>query len=212
MSRKPTQQLDPSSATLAAERDRLEQELTELRAVQDRFVEGYLAVEEQNSTLATLYVACQRLHSSLDRAEVLLAVREIMMNLVGCEEYALFSTVQGGLLRCVDSFGMHPDECEKVCLSTEVLWRVLQIGKPYLSSPAEATRCTSVEARISACIPLKLDGTVTGAIALFRLLPQKMGLQKLDEELFQLLENHLASALHCAELHAAWTRKDGVEA
>jgi transcriptional regulator with GAF, ATPase, and Fis domain len=212
MSRKSTPQVEPSPAALEAERDRLEHELAELHAVQQRFVEGYLAVEDQNSTLATLYVACQRLHSSLDRAEVLLAVREIMMNLIGCEEYALFSTVPGGLLRCVDSYGMHPDECEKVCLSTEVLWRVLQIGQPYLSSPGDAARRSGVEARISACIPLKMDGTVTGAIALFRLLPQKLGLQKLDQELFQLLENHLALALHSAELHATWTRKDGVVA
>ncbi|MFZ0964498.1 MAG: GAF domain-containing protein [Terriglobia bacterium] len=203
---------DRPSAAWEEDRNRLEQEIRELKAEQQRFLECHVGLEEQNSTLTTLYVACQRLHSNLDRAEVLLAAREIITNLVGCEEYALFCTVPTGLLRCVDSFGIDPEECEKFCLSTEILWRVLQTGEPFLSHRDSASRRTGVEARISACIPLKLGSTVTGAIALFRFLPQKPGLQKLDEELFQLLENHLALALHCTELHEKWTQKNGAEA
>jgi nitrate/nitrite-specific signal transduction histidine kinase len=204
--------LDRPSPAWEEDRNRLEQEVRELKAEQQRFLECHMGLEEQNSTLTTLYVACQRLHSTLDRAEVLLAAREIITNLVGCEEYALFSTVPTGLLRCVDSFGIDPEEGEKFCLSTEILWRVLQTGEPYLSQGDNAGGRTGAEARISACIPLKLNGTVTGAIALFRFLPQKPGLQKLDEELFQLLENHLALALHCTDLHEKWTQKNGAEA
>jgi hypothetical protein len=49
---------------------------------------------------------------------------------------------------------------------------------------------------------LVLDGKVTGAIAIYRLLPQKAGVEELDRELFDLLANHAATALYCTALHA----------
>jgi GAF domain-containing protein len=42
---------------------------------------------------------------------------------------------------------------------------------------------------------------VTGAIAIFRLLPQKVGLEEVDRELFELLATHAATALYCTQLH-----------
>ena len=49
-------------------------------------------------------------------------------------------------------------------------------------------------------IPLLLDGRAIGVIAIFRLLPQKSGLERVDHELFALLSTHAALALHHAEL------------
>ena len=41
-----------------------------------------------------------------------------------------------------------------------------------------------------------------GAIAIFRLLPQKAAVEDLDRELFDLLATQAGMALHCAALHA----------
>jgi hypothetical protein len=49
---------------------------------------------------------------------------------------------------------------------------------------------------------LTLDGRVTGAIAIFKLLPQKAGIEDLDREIFELLATHAATALYCTGLHA----------
>src|ERR1700741_4928100 len=54
----------------------LEQTVAELRAEQQQFLERYIGLEEQNSALTSLYVACQSLHSSLDRPQILLTARE----------------------------------------------------------------------------------------------------------------------------------------
>jgi hypothetical protein len=51
-------------------------------------------------------------------------------------------------------------------------------------------------------VPLRLGESTTGAIAIFRLLPQKPGLEPLDYELFDLLGTHAAAALYCTGLHA----------
>jgi hypothetical protein len=51
-------------------------------------------------------------------------------------------------------------------------------------------------------VPLKLEGKVMGVIAIFRLLPQKGGIEDLDRELFDLLATQAAFALYCTGLHA----------
>jgi nitrate/nitrite-specific signal transduction histidine kinase len=199
-------------STLAAERKHLSEKIEELRAEQQHLLERYVSLEEQNSTLTTLYVACQRLHSSLDRAEVLLTVREIIANLVGCEEYVLFNLGQDGWLRRVDSFGVEPEAYERVLPGNGLIGRTVESGEAYLLHESDRSAATEVDANLTACIPLKRNGTVTGAIALFRLLPQKLELQELDRELFWLLESHLAPALYCAELHQVANSKNGAQA
>jgi hypothetical protein len=57
---------------------------------------------------------------------------------------------------------------------------------------------------------LSLDGRVTGAIAIFRLLPQKAGIEDVDRELFGLLATHAAVALYCSALHAKVAGEQGV--
>jgi hypothetical protein len=52
-------------------------------------------------------------------------------------------------------------------------------------------------------IPLQMNGQVVGLIAIFRLLPQKSGIEPIDRELFALLSRHAALALHHAELYAS---------
>ena len=189
----------------------LEQKVTELRAEQQQLLERCAGLEEQNSVLTTLYVACQRLHSTLDRTQVLLTVREIIANLIGCEEYALFTLGSDGLLHLVDSYGLDEELYELLPLSG-MIGSVVDAGEAFIVHEGDASQATPLEADLTACIPLERNGTVTGAVALFRLLPQKFELQELDRELFRLLGTHLALALHCTELELNAGTKNGVTA
>ena len=63
--------------------------LQDLRSESRKHLEDYLEVEQQNTNLVNLYVAGYRLHSTLDRAEILAGVQEIIVNLVGSEELAI---------------------------------------------------------------------------------------------------------------------------
>jgi len=49
-------------------------------------------------------------------------------------------------------------------------------------------------------IPLMVEGRAMGVIVIFRLLPQKAGLEPIDHELFALLSAHAGVALYNAEL------------
>ncbi|HLY62607.1 MAG TPA: GAF domain-containing protein [Terriglobia bacterium] len=206
----------PQSAAAAVrpweeERKVLEQTLADLRTEQQQFLERYVGLEEQNSALTTLYVACQSLHSSLDRPQILLIAREIIANLIGCEEYVLFGVGPDGWLDQVDSFGLDPDAYKKIPPGAGIIGRAVTTGE-ICQNEEGGSGATELESNLTVCIPLKHNGAVTGAIALFRLLPQKFEIQNLDRELFRLLETHLAHALYCSELEQSAGAKNGVGA
>lgn len=212
MRRDNARKIDTAQPGWAEERKVLEETVAELRAEQQRLLERYVGLEEQNSALTTLYVACQSLHNSLDKAQILLTAREIIANLIGCEEYVLFRVAPDGWLIREDSFGLDPEVYAKFPPAAGLIGQAIQTGNFCPIHGAEGAEATELEANLTACIPLKRDGTVTGVIALFRLLPQKFELQNLDHELFRLLETHLAHALHCSELQQAARAKNGVAA
>ncbi len=192
--------LDQKLLALESNRVRLEEQVLQLENEQRRLLERCLSIEEQNTALSTLYVACQRLHSGLNWSEVLSTTREIIANLVGCEEYVLFTLANNGWLRRVDSFGVAPETYENVLPGQGLIGRCVETGEPYFAGESDSRAATSIDRNLTACIPLKRKSAVSGAIALFRLLPQKLGLQPLDRELFRLLETHLATALYFSEL------------
>jgi nitrate/nitrite-specific signal transduction histidine kinase len=199
--------LNARVGTLEASRAHLEEKVRELRAEQQSLLERCVSMEDQNATLTTLYVACQRLHSTLNWSEVLQTVREIIANLVGCEEYVLFNLGDDGWLRRVDSFGVATELYQKVLPGHGLIGRSIETGDAYVAGECDGSAATLMDANLTVCVPLKRNGVVTGAIALFRLLPQKLELQPLDRELFRLLETHLATALYCTEL----ARRAGTE-
>ena len=55
-----------------------------------------------------------------------------------------------------------------------------------------------VDGGLTAAIPLKLDGHVTGAVAIFGLVPHKKVLAPVDHELFEIISRQAAMALHSA--------------
>lgn len=186
-----------------------EDQVLQLENEQRRLLERCISLEEQNTTLSTLYVACQRLHSGLNWSEVLSTTREIIANLVGCEEYVLFTLARDGSLRRVDSFGVEPEAYETVLPGHGLIGRCVETGESYIAGESDMSAAAPIDRNLSACIPLKRNTAVSGAIALFRLLPQKIELQPLDRELFRLLETHLATALYFSELAQAASAANG---
>lgn len=165
---------------------------TESRSYSARYVE----VEQQNTNLANLYVAGYQLHGSLDREHVLGAIREIIINLIGSEDFAVFERTGEDLLELVGWFE-EPPLPREVRFGSGVIGQVAATGEPFFA-PGGSSRPVG----ITACVPLTVDGRVTGVIALFRLLPQKQDeLQPVDEELLGLLASQAGIALHCTRLH-----------
>ncbi len=69
--------------TQAENRSQLQVKVAEIETENRRFTEQYAEIEKQNADLANLYVASYRLHSTIDRQEVITVIQEIIINLIG---------------------------------------------------------------------------------------------------------------------------------
>jgi len=182
----------------------LEQQLTNSEGESLTFAERYVELEEQNTNLANLYAVSYRMHATLDREKVLRAIEEIIINLIGSEELAIFELNEdGSALSLVASHGLEPGSFANVAVGSGLIGRVAASGEAYLAGHSDSTDQRPEEAPLTACVPLKIEGRVSGAIAVFRLLPQKAGsLNPFDYELLDLLATQAATALYFTALHA----------
>lgn len=176
---------------------KLERRLAEIAAENRRFSEEYVLVEQQNSNLANLYVASVRLHSTLNRTEVLAVIIDIIEFLVGCEQIAVFEA-HDAKLRLVASKGMDERRYAEVPLGEGPIGRTALTGQPFLPLTPGGE-----DDGLTACIPVKFQGEVGHVITLFRLLPQKSGrLEPIDHYLLNLLAAEAGTALAAASLLA----------
>jgi hypothetical protein len=184
-------------AAYDAERVALTQRLAEIEAESRRREREAMEVEQQHANLTNLYVASYRLHSTLDREEVLETVQEIIINLVGCEELAIFELQPGAKsLTLSASFGIDASRYGSWPVDRGRIGQTVRSGEMWVRGEGADGALAIGEQDLTACIPLTLSGRVTGAVALFRLLPQKRTIEAVDRELFELLGTHAAMALH----------------
>jgi K+-sensing histidine kinase KdpD len=182
----------------------LQQELVRIEAAKRRFLEQYRDVEQENNNLANLYVASYRLHQTLERPEVLAIIQEILINLLGTEEIGIFETEpDGAALKLISFFGIDGERYSSIRIGEGIIGGVVASSQPYFGKANGKSSQRTEPDVVTACIPLKVDNTVMGAIAVFRLLDHKAGLEPIDHELLDLLATHAATALLCTRLYAS---------
>ena len=167
-------------------------------------VEGLKAESEaQVANLASLYVAVTSVHGALDRPSVLSSVQEIVTNLIGSEEMAIFETdAARGRLTLLASMGIEPGRYQDIALGEGAIGRTAATGERLIRQEGGSLTGDG-DAALTACIPLKVAGRVVGVLAVFRLLPHKGWLDAIDLDLFDVLASHAASALLFTRLYAA---------
>jgi hypothetical protein len=192
---------------IESERQKLAERIDQIEVESQDLLGQFHEIERQNSDLASLYVASYRLHETIKRSEVIAVIEEIIVNMIGSEELAIFEMdEESGKLNLVDSLGINPDDLARVTLNESrieeaagVLQEVVETGQRYVVESGDG-KALEQNSGLTACVPLVLDDKVIGAIAVFRLLDQKESkLTTLDFELFDLLATHAAAALYCSE-------------
>jgi hypothetical protein len=167
--------------------DELQRLTQERRDLERKYIES----ERHNAELTNLWVASNRLHESLDRKEVLAAIQEIVINLVGSEELAVFETSEDGTtLELVDSFGVDKEKLARVPVGAGTIGKVAEEGQSVEGG----------DGGLTACVPLMLGPNAVGVVAVFKLLPQKDGVKQIDRDLFELLRTQAGMALRCTRL------------
>jgi len=176
-------------------------------------VDGLKAESEaQVANLASLYVAVTSVHGALDRPSVLASVQEIVTNLIGSEEMAIFETEPAhGRLTLIASMGIEPGAYQQVALGDGAIGRAAANGERLIRQEG-GSLTENGDAALTACIPLKVGGRVVGVLAVFRLLPHKGCLDAIDIDLFDVLAAHAANALLFTRLYAASDGRVGATA
>ncbi len=188
-----------------SEHTALRSRLADVEEQSSRRSEQYVQVEQHNNDLANLYVASYRLHATLDREDLLQAIQEIIINLIGCEELAIFElSADRSRLELAASFGIDVAGYDNLPADSGLIGRAAASGESFLAEEHVGDRSAGEE-QLTACIPLKVGDRSIGAIAIFRLLPQKVdGLGGLDHELIDLLASQAGVALYSTALHARY--------
>jgi len=180
------------------EEERLRERLQEIEREHRRICDDYVVVEERNTDLASLFVALSRLHGTLERNEVMAAIQEIVTNIVGSEEMAVYELAAGSKeLEPAWTFGVDGAHLPRIRVGEGVIGRVAAAGEPFVAWE----RTCAEEPALTACIPLKVGERVTGALAIYHLLGHKAVLGNLDRQIFDLLGAHAGAALYFTALH-----------
>ncbi len=171
--------------------------LQELLAENERLKNDFVTVQEEISGLANLYVAVSSVTGTRDRVKIVSAIEEVVVNIVGSEELAIY-TLEDERLRLVSAVGVDADEVTRVEVGSGVIGRVASSGEAYIPLDEGEARETFVGRPVNACVPLTVDGVVNGVLVVFRLLQQKPKLTESDVELLRLLGTHGGTQLACA--------------
>lgn len=173
--------------------------LESLRCEKLRLIEQLEQSSRTSSRLATLWAAVERLHGSLLRSKICEVIEDIVLNVVGGEQCAIFEVApSGACLNLISSVGVDTEELREVGFGEGLVGRVAASGRLFVKSSENLHSAALWEETLSACIPLKYCGRLTGVIAILGTQVQKLDFTPIDIEVFHLLSKHAAMALHAA--------------
>ena len=165
-------------------------ELNKLRTQNEQLIDSnkdlsqlLLATEKRTSSSLKLIVAYRALVQAEDRSAAMRAIEEILINVIGTENFVVLLLTDNDVMRVVAGMGPALDN-------------LFEKHPTYEQIESDARRM----------VPLFVDSNVVGAIAIQELLPHREGLDASDEQILQLLSQHAAVAIMCADQLHLWTR------
>jgi len=172
------------------------------------FANRYIEVEAENNNLANLYVASYQLHSTLDFNESLKIILEIVMNLIGAEEFSIMMLDEKmNELTIVAQEGMGPEARASVKLGEGIIGGAAKSGESFYreGDPTDLRGVDYLHPLV--VIPLKIKEHVIGVIVVYKLLVQKQTFSNVDFELFSMLAGHAATSIFSSKLYSQSERK-----
>jgi hypothetical protein len=180
-------------------------------ATATRFEAHHAHMEAEIANLANLYVALYQLHASLDLTRVTDRLRELLAQLIGAREYAIYVTseARGELVPVAVEGDRRRAPTVRLRGANDpppgaaaIVERVFLTGDAHIQEGPLAQGTRAPDAPPVACVPLRVDGRAIGVIVVYDVLPHKERFLPVDYELFKLLGAHAATALVGALLHA----------
>jgi hypothetical protein len=199
---------------LVLENERLKERLLELEAAlaergtapahletsDEDFLRRVAEMEQENSDLASLFVAQGQLHANLEVREVVQVMIEILLNFVGAQRFAILIAGADGRLEVLATEGVDPDMVKPVEPGSGLIGRVAAGRELHVEADAPAHRREPGREDPTICFSLSLDDELVGVIAIWCFLSQKSAIEDLDRRIFDLLWSGGGRALEAARM------------
>ena len=201
------EELKQKIEAIQREKEEIAKRFDEVESENRNFATRYVEIEEENNNLANLYISSFQLHSTLDFREVLQIIIEIIINLIGGEQFGiLLLDEKTHLLRAMATEGIAMELIPQIKAGEGIIGKVAQTGESYYVDDPINNASTSLLDPI-VCIPLKIKDRILGVIVIYKLLEQKKSFANIDYELFTLLAGHAATAIFSSKLYGESERK-----
>ena len=156
------------------------------------------ATRESHEDLASLFGASRRLHGASNYDQLIEAIRDILVEVIGAHEFAIFIVNElDADLSLVDSTG-RALSFETCRLDAAVVQRVVASGEIYLAEDP----CHAKGGDLAACIPIECRNAVRGVIAIFCLGDSEPRDTDADRNIFGLIGEYVARVLFGGD--SAW--------
>lgn len=177
----------------------LERRVASLEAEVIHLNERALGAEQRLARAAQLFAAVSQLHQAEETDEVVIVIKEVVANLLGCEEMGVYDVVPlGPVCTYVDGIGLDADKFGTLPPAHPVIRAALTSRDVLILGDAAAE---PVHGRpLNAVVPLVDGETVCGLVVLFSLLRQKPTLDSADRDLLEAMAVHAGRALVHARL------------
>lgn len=158
-------------------------------------------IERNHFLLKRLNAASARLIQALDDGDVYPAIAEIIANLIGSEEVAIFHyEASRESFYLAWSWGIDEETLKQFATGVGLIGRAARQGATQFRERVTDIPLRHHEQKLTACVVLKSSGEVVGVIPILGLLPQKNGLEWADFELLKFLETYGAVAVQFQKL------------
>jgi hypothetical protein len=158
-------------------------------------------IENKDFLLKRLNAASVRLIQALEIGDVYEGIAEIIANLVGSEEVAIFHYSSAAkTFSLAWSWGVESATLQQFASGAGMLGRAVHKGASQFRDRQPDELLLPHEKNLTACIVLKSSDVSVGVIGIFGLLPQKSRLEWADFELLKFLEIYGAAAIQFHEL------------
>jgi hypothetical protein len=158
-------------------------------------------LERNHFLLERLSASSTRLIQALELGDVYEATAEIIANLIGSEEVAIFHYFAARKTFSLTwSWGVETAALQPFTSGAGMFGRAVHSGVSQFRDRQPESLLLSHEKNLTACIVLKSRDEIFGVIAIFGLLPQKNRLEWADFELLKFLEIYAAAAIQFHEL------------
>ncbi len=171
-----------------------------LRAQQLSFREQ---LERNHFLLERLHAASARLIQSLDLGDVYEAIGDIVANLIGSEEIAIFHYhPEDQTFSVAWSWGLEAHALQAFTSGAGMIGRAVHKGVSQFRDRQQDGELLPHESKLTACVALKSSREIVGVLAIFGLLPQKNHLEWADFELLKFLQTYAAVAIQYNKLQS----------